>query len=165
MAQTDIYRKTASGAAQFAERSVKLPGVARMALVMIDGIKPVSDLQAKLGAMGDVDAALETLATGGFIEMVPAGAAPTGAPAGAAPAAVAAPAAMSFEELRKWTSRRASSAMGPMGDDYCMRVERAKTREELIAAAERARNGIDSITSSKARADAFWAEFQQRLNG
>ncbi len=72
---------------------------------------------------------------------------------------------MSFEDLRKWASRRASSAMGPMGDDYCMRIERAKTRDELIAAAERARNGVDSITNSRAKADAFWAEFQKNLNG
>jgi hypothetical protein len=149
--------------AQLSERSIKLPGVARMALVMIDGVKPVAELQSKLGAMGDLDAALVALVSGGLIEIAPAAA--PGAAAAPVAAAAAPAAAMSFEELRKWTSRRASTAMGPMGDEYCMRIERAKTREELIAAAERARAGVDSITNSSAKADAFWAEFQKNLNG
>lgn len=54
--------------------------------------------------------------------------------------------------------------MGPMGDNYCVRIERANNRDELIAAAERARDGVDAITDSAAKADAFWADFQKYLN-
>lgn len=161
MAATDIYRKTASGAAQLSERSVKLPPIARMALVMIDGVKPVSDLAAKLGAMGDLDGALAGLKAGGLIELVPAGTAAPPISGTASSAPVPAPAgAMSFEDLRKWTARHVSTAMGPMGDDYTMRIERAKTPEELVAAAEKARNAIGSFTT-RAKEQVFWEQFQK----
>lgn len=98
VALTDVYRKTAAGLQQLSHRNVKLPGVARTALIIVDGIKPVSELHAQLGGMGDVDVALGTLELAGFIEIVGAGgasaasAAPPPAVPAAAPAAAPAPA-------------------------------------------------------------------------
>lgn len=48
-----------------------------------------------------------------------------------------------------------------MGDDYCLRIERAKNLEELNAAAERARNAIDMITNVRARSGSFWEDYER----
>lgn len=167
MALDDVFQKTAKGTAELSARTVKLAPMTRMAMVMIDGIKPFSDLCAKLGGETPAQAAVTELLTHGLIELH---AAAPGAEAAASVAGVATDAAakavtpmpaMPFEELRKWTSHAASNAMGPMGDDYCLRIERAKNLEELNAAAERARNAIDMITNVRARAGAFWDGYLQ----
>ena len=163
MALNDVFHKTVKGTAEIAARTVKLAPMTRMAMVMIDGVKPFSDLCAKLGGEAVAQAAVTELLGSGLIELQ---AAAPGAPSGVAEAVTGAPASavasapsMPFEELRKWTSHAASSAMGPMGDGYCLRIERAKNPEELNAAAERARNAIDMITNVRARAGSFWAEY------
>jgi hypothetical protein len=168
MAASDVYRKTPAGLAQLAERSIKLTPLARMALVMIDGAKPVADLGSKLGSMGDVDGALATLVSAGLIEIAPVVAPaaleevanPSATPAPAAPA----PVAMSFEDLRRWAGREVSRLLGPMGDDYSMRIERAKTPEELSAALDRARSAVDGMVS-KAKAQALWEQYLAHRGG
>jgi len=163
MAPSEVYRKTAAGIAQLTERSIKLTPLARMALVMIDGIKPVSDLHGKLASMGDVDGALSLLLAAGLIEIAPA-AAPPALPDGisssatSASAPAPAPVAMSFEDLRRWAGKEVSHLLGPMGDDYSMRIERAKTPEELAAALERARAAVEGMVS-KAKAQALWNQY------
>jgi hypothetical protein len=161
MAPSGIYRKTAAGIAQLTERSIKLTPISRMALVMIDGVKPVSDLHGKLAGMGDVDGALSLLVGAGLIEIAPipmssaqqdvAAVAATSAPA-------TAPVAMPFDDVRRWAGKEVSHLLGPMGDDYSMRIERAKTPEELAAALERARAAVEGMVS-KAKAQALWDQY------
>ena len=52
-----------------------------------------------------------------------------------------------------------------MGDDYCLGIERAKHPAELDAAVERARNGIDAVTNSRAKAAAYWNEYVANRGG
>lgn len=168
MALTDVFQKTPKGAAELAARTVKLAPMTRMALVMIDGIKPVSELAGKLGGEAAAQTALDELTEHGLIAVIAATAAgAAGAQSGVGAASVAATpakAAMSFEELRKWTTRHVSGAMGPMGDDYCLPIERAKTQPDLDAAATRAKNGIDNLTT-RSKADAFWKQYEENRGG
>ena len=163
MAPSDVYRKTPAGIAQLTERSIKLTPLARMALVMIDGIKPVSDLHGKLASMGDLDGALAALVGAGLVEIgpipMPAALQDVTNPS-ATPAAenVPAPVAMPFDDLRRWAGKEVSHLLGPMGDDYSMRIERAKTPEELAAALERARAAVEGMVS-KAKAQALWNQY------
>ena len=157
MAASDVYRKTAAGIAQLTERSIKLTPLARMALVMIDGVKPVSDLQGKLAGMGDGEGALSVLAAAGLIEVAPA-ALQDVTNLSATPAPAPAPVAMSLEDLRRWAGKQVSQLLGPMGDDYSMRIERAKSPEELAAALERARAAVEGMVS-KAKAQALWDQY------
>ena len=164
MALTDVFQKTPKGAAELAARSVKLAPMTRMALVMIDGVKPVAELAGKLGGEAAAQTALNELLGHGLIALAAAeplsgagNAAGTGATAAVA---VAAKPAMSFEDLRQWATRHVSAAMGPMGDDYCLPIERAKTQPDLDAAATRAKNAIDSFTT-RSKADAFWKEYEE----
>lgn len=167
MAAIDVYRKTPAGIAQLTERSIKLTPLARMALVMIDGVKPTSDLHGKLASMGDVDGAVAILLAAGLIEIAPAAASaapPGGASSAAAPASAPAPVAMSLEDLRRWAGKQVSHLLGPMGDDYSMRIESAKTPEELALALERARAAVEGMVS-KAKAQALWDQYLVNRGG
>lgn len=167
MAAIDVYRKTPAGIAQLTERSIKLTPLARMALVMMDGTKPVSDLHGKLASMGDVDSAVAILLAAGLIENAPAAvsaAPPGGASSAAVPDAAPAPVAMPLEDLRRWAGKEVSHLLGPMGDDYSMRIERAKTPEELAAALERARAAVEGMVS-KAKAQALWDQYLVNRGG
>lgn len=163
MAPSEVYRKTTAGIAQLTERSIKLTPLSRMALVMIDGAKPVSDLHGKLASMGDVDGALSVLLASGLIEIAPASASAAqqdGVSSSATPASARepAPVAMSFDDMRRWAGKEVSHLLGPMGDDYSMRIERAKAPEELAAALERARAAVEGMVS-KAKAQALWNQY------
>ncbi len=165
MAANDVFRKTAKGTAEIAARSIKLAPMTRMAMVMVDGVKPFAELCAKLGGEAPAQAAITELLGHGLVELHAADGASSAH--AAAPSAIApAPApAMPFDELRRWATRAASQAMGPMGDDYCLRIERAKTAAELDAAVERARNGVDAITNSRAKSAAYWDEYVKNRGG
>lgn len=161
MALTGVFRKTEKGVAQLAARSIKLAPMTRMAMVMIDGIKPVADLAGKLGGDAPAQAALNELLGHELIEEVVAAAGSAAAPLPATAPAAAPPApAMPFDALRTWASRAVVQAMGPMGDDYCLAIERARTPDDLSAAAGRARDGIEGIAGAR-KAATFWSEFQQ----
>ena len=165
MALTGIFQKTAKGAAELSARTVKLAPMTRMALVMVDGVKAVPELAGKLGGDAAAEAALTELQGHGLIEaagVVAPGGDAAALAAGAAPAVTAAAAAtpaIGFEELRKWAAKHVSGAMGPMGDDYCLRIERAKTPADLDGAADKARNAIGGFTT-RAKGEAFWSEYQ-----
>lgn len=160
MALNDVFQKTVKGTAEIAARTIKVAPMTRMALVMVDGVKPFSELAAKLGGEGPAQAAVSELLGHGLVELHAAAAPAAGATAATA-ATAAAPATpkMPFEELRRWATRAASQSMGPMGDDYCLRIERAKNMDELHAAVERARGGIDGIANSRSKADAYWSDY------
>ena len=158
MALNDVFQKTVKGTAEIAARTVKLAPLTRMALVMVDGVKPFPELASKLGGEAIAQTAINELLAHGLVELHAAAIPSGGAPAATATAAPTVP-KMPFEELRRWATRAASQSMGPMGDDYCLRIERAKSMDELNAAVEHARNGVDSIANSRTKADAYWNEY------
>lgn len=158
-----IYRKTEKGQAEIATRQFKLVPRLRSALILIDGKRNDEELRKLIAAQAEET--LQALQDEGFIEVAsvtpdkPA-AKSTGAAAGAAAPAVAAvgPEVRSPEESRRRAVRWITDRMGPLGDMVNMRIEAAKSPEELQAALLSARNVIrDQLGAARA------LEFQDEI--
>ncbi|MGI4850087.1 MAG: hypothetical protein ACRYGK_18410 [Janthinobacterium lividum] len=65
-----IPRKTAAGAVEIRQRSRGLPARLRTVLLLVDGIKPLSELNAMLSSKQDVSAALQSLQDMGLLEVI-----------------------------------------------------------------------------------------------
>lgn len=132
-----VYRKTAKGLTEIETRAHKLPPRLRSALILVDG-KRSSDELARL-VLQDPEGTLQTLVDGGFIEAAavlisaPPRPAPT-APVPAAPAAPPAPTPASsadFPTMRRDAVRRLTDLVGPVGEALSIRMEKARSPEEL----------------------------------
>ncbi len=129
-----IYRKTAKGVAEIETRAHRLSPRLRTALIMVDGKKSDVELAAMLGPTAE---ALQALAREGFIEaaaQVPAVPPPAAAPARPAPvAAPAPPPVRDFEPRRRAVLRAFNDLVGPTGETLAIRIEKAKTLDEVRA--------------------------------
>lgn len=128
-----IYRKTPKGQTEIETRSHRLPPRLRSALIVVDGKR--SDVELARLVLQDPEGTLQALLAEGFIEAAPAPArpaAPARAPA-AAPAdePAAPPAALPFEQARRESVRALTDLVGPVGEALSLRIERARTAEEL----------------------------------
>ena len=137
-----IYRKTAKGQTEIETRALRLAPRFRSVLILVDGRRSDRELASLLPQAGPE--ALQALAEGGFIEAIgttadapPPGAArplppalPDVGPAPAAPAPPAAP-ARPFEQTRREAVRLLLDQVGPLGEALAMRMERARTPQEL----------------------------------
>ena len=139
-----IYRKTAEGQAEIETRVRKLSPRLRSALIVVDGKRTDEDLGKLLPQQAAET--LQTLVEQGLIEPMQtspqrATARPTSAPA-PAPAASAAPApeapVRDFATLRREAVRAVNELLGPMGEMVALKLEQAKTPEDLRNALERA---------------------------
>ena len=131
-----IFRKTAKGVTEIETRAFRLAPRMRSALIMVDGKRSDADLRPLI--QQQPDETLAALAEQGFIEVLartPApGQAPRAAPASsAAPAIAAAPArpALDFEAQRRAAVRVLNDQLGPGAETLAIRMERARTAEEL----------------------------------
>jgi len=96
MERNAILAKTAKGQAELKARTHALARMLRTALIMVDGSATAGDILAKCGGTPEVEAALESLVSQGFVEVRgagPAAASPAAASAAAATPAAAGPAA------------------------------------------------------------------------
>lgn len=174
-----IYRKSAKGVSEIETRAHKLPPRLRSALILVDGKRTESELRAMLGAQAEET--LTALSTEGFIE-VSAEAMARKTAAASAPVAVgvfastagatgpstlppAAPVTLPMSvppsELgnRKRDAVRAvNDLLGPMGESLSIRIEKARTGEELRQVLESA---LPVIVSARGREEAtkFAARF------
>ena len=163
-----LLRKTPAGQAEVATKAHALPPRARSLLIMIDGKRGMTDLRAMLGPQ--VDDAAELLLREGLVEVVAAVTAP--APLDALPARGAAaaeaddslpappvpPEPVDWKEQRAAAARAVTQAMGPLGDELSLRIERCKNEDELIGALRRAADLLD-IAASRDQAAAFRKRF------
>lgn len=142
-----IYRKTAKGQSEIETRALKLAPRFRSLLILVDGRRSDRELTALMPQAGDE--ALAALAQAGLIEAIgltadtPVPPAPRAAvppappPPAAAPTAAAAPAApevradMPFEQRRRESVRMLIDQIGPMAEALAMRMERARSIDEL----------------------------------
>lgn len=67
---TNIYRRTPKGAAEIQDRGHGLEQRLRRALLMIDGMRDVTELSVIMRP-GEIESALDRLIDGGFVELVP----------------------------------------------------------------------------------------------
>jgi hypothetical protein len=150
-----IFRKSAKGVAEIETRANRLPPRMRSMLILVDGKRDAEDLKAMLTSQAEET--LQALADQGFIEAVGEtmrAAAPTPAPAAVArPPAAPAPPSADFGAQRKAAVRALNDALGPGAESLSMRIEKARSPEELspllaqgaklVAAARGARAGDD----------------------
>lgn len=126
-----IYRKTAKGQAEIETRAHKLPPRLRTALIMVDGKR--SELELRPLLLQAPEETLAALVTQGFIE--PVGSAP--APAVVVPPMPTTgmrPMPVPLPTLQREAVRLLTDQVGPMAESVALRMERARSTEELRAA-------------------------------
>ncbi len=175
---TTVYRKSAKGQNEIETRANRLAPRLRTALILVDGRRSDADLRALVQA--EPDATLLALLEAGYIEVVstqlsppptaplaPAPAAlptPTPAaalaPASAGPVAAAAvamsPAALA--ERRRLAVRHLTDQIGPAAETAALRIEKARSGDELRLALEHGHRVLQA-----ARGSAVAAQFAARF--
>jgi hypothetical protein len=133
---SQIHRKTAKGMAEIETRAHKLPPRLRSALILVDGKR--SDEELFKMVLQDPDATLNALLAGGFIELQavaepsPAPSRRAAPPANPEPATPTRPvAAPSFDQTRREAVRALTDLVGPMAEAVALRMEKARSPEEL----------------------------------
>lgn len=130
-----IFRKTAKGVAEIETRAHRLPPRLRSALIVVDGKRNEDEL-FKL-VLQEPALTLQTLLEGGFIEVfasapAPSPRAPAPSPAPASSSATAAPAALAgFDQTRRDAVRVLTDLIGPMGEALAIKMEKARSADEL----------------------------------
>jgi membrane protein involved in colicin uptake len=124
-----IFRKTAKGVTEIETRAHRLAPRMRSALIMVDGKRSDADLRPLI--QQQPDETLAALAEQGFIEVLAA--APDAAQASRAAPAAAAPArpAADFEARRRAAVRGLNDQLGPLAETLAIKIERARTADEL----------------------------------
>jgi hypothetical protein len=155
-----IYRKTAKGVAEIETRAHRLSPRLRTALIMVDGKKSDVELAAMLGPAAE---ALVALAQEGFIEaaaQVLAAPPPSAAPARPVPPPAPAPVAASapkpgsdFEPRRRAVLRAFNDLVGPAGETLAIRIEKAKTIDEVRALFPQAARLVELVRGRSAAED------------
>jgi hypothetical protein len=154
-----IYRKTAKGVAEIETRAYRLSPRLRTALIMVDGKKSDAELAAMLGPAAE---ALVALAQEGFIEaaaQVLAAPPPSAAPArpvppAPAPVAASAPKPGSdFEPRRRAVLRAFNDLVCPAGETLAIRIEKAKTIDEVRALFPQAARLVELVRGRSAAED------------
>lgn len=156
MSLTGIYRKTEKGNEEIKSRTHGLSMRLRPLLILIDGKSSVEDMVRRSPLGAELIPQLQQLVDGGFVE--PASAA-TEAPVAATPAPAAAPAAaglpasaniVDLVKARRGAVKALHDVLGPMADDFGVRVERAKSPAELLATLETVLKAVESMSGRRA---------------
>lgn len=137
-----IFRKTAKGVAEIETRAHRLTPRMRSTLILVDGKRDGADLRQLITQQADET--LQALAEQGFIEAVgetvhaaPAAAAvatPAAAESASGPATVPPPPAGPAQDVnvvRKAAVRMLIEILGPSSDSLAVRMEKARSMEEL----------------------------------
>jgi hypothetical protein len=147
MDKTGVYSKTPKGHQEIRERSHKLAPKLRQLLIMIDGQSDVATLMERLEAMGDIRSHLSALAHLDLIEVRGGAMNP--------PSSVSAePADDAIQETRRNLSHLLLDSLGPNAESLAMKIEGARSREELLGHCEASFAMVRDMLG-KARADAY----------
>ena len=133
-----VPSKTAKGKEEVETRKFKLDQRHRMLLITVNGKLTARELAAQFAKSGDVMPLLDHLLREGFI-------------------AEARNPAARLKQAQTELVAIIADALGPGGDDINMKIEAAKSLEELRAYLESRRLMIDNALG-KARAPAFWTK-------
>jgi hypothetical protein len=126
-----IHRKTVLGAAEIATRAHKLAPPLRSLLIVVDGKRSDAELRRMLP--GFADHGLQVLVDLGLVAAAAEAAqAPANGSARAqAPSASATATAADLPVRRRTASRELTDAVGPHGEALAVRIERARTADDL----------------------------------
>jgi len=142
-----IFRKTNKGLTEIGTREYRLAPRMRSALILVDGKRSDDDLRPLI--QQQPDETLASLAEQGFIEVVAT--APAPAPAPARPG-------VDLETQRRAAVRALNDHLGPLAETLAIKMERARTADELrplLAAAVQ----LIGNARGRAAADAYAARF------
>jgi hypothetical protein len=161
-----LFRKTAKGQTEIETRAHRLTPRLRGLLILVDGKRDRAALAAMVPQQ--LEELLQELSTQGFIEAFEG--AKSSAPASPPPPPPASPpppppAALSpqaeFEKLRRDAVRALNDALGPAAETVAMRIEKARSMEELrplLGQAAQAMNSMRGRAAAEAFAQKFSAE-------
>jgi hypothetical protein len=161
-----IYRKTAKGHSEIETRAHRLSPRLRSVLIMVDGRRSDDDVRKLIPQHGDET--LRLLDEQGFIEIIgitqdlaapraingavaprPAEAAAPETPPPAAPAVPP----RDFEATRAQAVRLFTDMVGPMAEALAIKMERARSPDELRTLVQTAQRVIGNARGGKAAAD------------
>jgi hypothetical protein len=136
MDEKTILSKTAKGREEIETRKHKLEQRLRAVLITVNGKLTAGELAKQFSSMSDLPAALEKLVREGFAQQ-------------------ALDPAVRLKQARAELAALITASLGPQGDSIAMKVESAKTLEELRAYLESKRAFFDEVLREKKAA--FWA--------
>ncbi len=152
-----IYRKTAKGHSEIETRAHRLSPRLRSALILIDGRR--SDDEVRKLIPQQAEETLQLLAEQGFIEIIgitqdtPRAPQPAARPVEAAPPAAPAVPPRDFATTRAQAVRLFTDMVGPMAEALAMKMERARSPEELRPLVQTAQRIIGNARGGQAAAD------------
>jgi len=135
MQMTDVVAKTAKGTEEIKTRANKLSQQLRWLLIMVDGRLTVGALLDRCKSLGNPQALLSELISGGYVEVH----------SGAGSAAPELKAPPGFEEAVCELTAMLNQIMGPDADLFAAPMESAKTRQQYLTALENARQTIERL--------------------
>lgn len=151
MEPTALAQKTAKGHEEIRSRAHGLPQKLRTLLIMVDGKSSIGQLLARFPGVAEIEANLRQLIDQGFVTLGGSGILSGGAALrGAAPGMVAETREAALAAL----TRAVVDLAGPAADLVTGDLERARTRAEVEAAAERCAGMIEAMGGPK-KAAAF----------
>ena len=164
---TTVYCKSVKGQHEIETRANRLAPRLRTALILVDGRRSDGDLRALIQT--EPDATLLALLEADYIEVVSVQASPPPPPAAAPPHAAAAPSAVpiapsgafspaAFTERRRAAVRHLTDQLGPVAETVALRIEKARTWEELRPALDLGQRLLQTARGAGA-AEQFAARF------
>lgn len=164
MDKNTLFVKTDQGREALTSRPPGLGPRLRSLLIMVDGKRPVVELDKLCGGEGSAAPLLEQLLAAGWVEPVQS-AVVAAEPAVAAMASIQVPEAepralqpLPFSEARRMMVRFINDQLGPMGEPLAMRVESCKTPVDLLTVLPRIRDGLSNLKGA-----ATLQQFDQEL--
>jgi hypothetical protein len=142
-----VLEKTAKGAEEIETRKHKLDAKLRPLLIAVNGKAKAADLASQFAALGDANALLDDLLKQGFVRPVAGTAAPATGGSAADPA--------KLKKAMSEATRFISEALGPGGDGINMKIEAAKSLDELNSLLDARREMLDTALG-KVKAAQFW---------
>lgn len=156
-----VYRKSAKGVEALAKRDPSLGMRLRSLLILVDGKRDTDELARLSATPAELQQSFAQLLALGMIEPLPPPAtAPTGTPA----AAAAPTRIVTLAEAQRAAVRGLTNLLGPTADDLCLRIESARTAQELLAVIKRAEIAVRSARGAQAAAT-FMADMQAHRPG
>lgn len=149
MDKNTLFVKTDQGRDALTSRPPGLGPRVRTLLIMVDGKRPVAELDKLAGGEGSAAPLLEQLVAAGWVAPVQGATVETSATVAAAAEAPAAEAVtlppLPFSEARRMMVRFLNDQLGPMGEPLAMRLEACKTPVDLLTVLPRIRDGLSNL--------------------
>lgn len=162
-----VWRKTPRGLEAIERRAGGLSPRLRTLLIMVDGRRRAADYVALAAGLGQAEQLLAQLAGGGFIEAVlPAWAGPLPQPPTLSaltrtePAPAGVPPSLPLADAKRLAVRQLTDMLGPTAELLCLRIEAARSEDDLWDHLRRARSVLRD-----ARGEGAARRFESTLSG